>query len=217
MHMLRNTSAPSFAVTGVAAVAAAVIAGTPNVVAPAAHTAESVPVSLSGAAESMELGPALSALQPDMFDAVDPSSAGTSIGDGIESFYNSVEPGIQYAFSFVSYLIGWIPVVGLAAPQINFFYDLAESAVHTLLFNTVDVLDGSVDFDQGLDNVGADLSEAFNDFADTEQGWIRHFFPPPLPGTASAEDPTDLFTATPDASDPTAATDPSALFDLGAP
>jgi hypothetical protein len=197
--MLRSVSARSVAITGVAAVAAAVIAGSPAVGTPAAPSADAVPVSLSAAAESMDLDSALSAL-PDAFDA-------TPIGDGIESFYNAVEPGVGYAFSFLSYLIGWIPFIGLLAPQIDFFYTLDESAVHTLFFNTVDVLDGSIDFDQGLNNIGSDLSDAFNDFVNTEQGWIRHFFPPPLPGTASFEDPTD----------PTAAMDPAALFDLDAP
>jgi hypothetical protein len=111
--------------------------------------------------------------------AVIPVSWATSI----ENFYNFAEPYVQYGFNLAAYAAGWLPYVGILAPQINFFYDLFEPMVQSGLFNTLDWLSGTISFSQGLSNFWATTTASINQFLTTEYYWFLSFLPPlpPLP------------------------------------
>ncbi|WP_205874261.1 PE family protein [Mycobacterium camsae] len=96
----------------------------------------------------------------------------------IEGFYNAVEPYVAYGFNLASYFAGWLPYVGILAPQINFFYNLFEPMVQAALFNSLDWLSGTITFSQGLSNFWSATSASINQFLYTEWYWIRSFFPP---------------------------------------
>ncbi|PQM48671.1 hypothetical protein C1Y40_01114 [Mycobacterium talmoniae] len=143
-----------------------------------------------------------------------PASIATSIGDAIENLYLTVEPWVRYGVTVAQWAVGWVPFVGLLAPQLTIFYDLGESVVQSGLFNTIDVLDGSVGFFQGLSNFGADTAAAFNTFITDQINWVLHFLPP-FPPLALSTD--GLLDAASSFTDATAATDVlSSLFDAGA-
>lgn len=130
-------------------------------------------------ATSALLGPLAAQAAP---AAVIPVSWATAI----ENFYNFAEPYVAYGFNLASYLVGWLPYVGILAPQINFFYYLFEPMVQAALFNSLDWLSGTISFSQGLANFWSATSASINQFLYTEWYWIRSFFPPlppwpPLP------------------------------------
>ncbi|GFG67260.1 PE family protein PE12 [Mycobacterium kubicae] len=106
-----------------------------------------------------------------------------SVATAIEEAYLAVEPYVQYGFNLASYAAGWLPWVGILAPQINFFYYLFEPMVQSALFNTLDWLDGTISFAQGLNNFWSATSASVNQFIYNEWYWIRGFLPPlpPLP------------------------------------
>ncbi|MDP7705545.1 MULTISPECIES: PE family protein [unclassified Mycobacterium] len=133
----------------------------------------------SVAATSALLGPMAAQAAP---AAVIPVSWATAI----ENFYNFVEPYVAYGFNLASYLVGWLPYVGILAPQINFFYYLFEPMVQAALFNSLDWLSGTISFSQGLANFWSVTSASINQFINTEIYWFLSFFPPlppfpPLP------------------------------------
>jgi len=112
-----------------------------------------------------------------------PAASG-SIATSIENLYNFVEPYVQYVFNLATYAVGWLPWVGLLAPQINFLYDLFEPIVQSALFNTLDWLTGAISFGQGLSNLSAATTASINQFIQTEIYWLLGFLPPlppPLP------------------------------------
>jgi hypothetical protein len=106
-----------------------------------------------------------------------------TLATAIENFYNFVEPYVAYGFNLTSYLVGWLPWVGILAPQINFFYYLFEPMVQSALFNTLDWLSGTISFSQGLSNFWGATTASINQFINTEINWVLSFFPPlpPLP------------------------------------
>ncbi|AKN16426.1 PE family protein [Mycobacterium haemophilum DSM 44634] len=114
--------------------------------------------------------------------AAAPAAAG-SIGTAIENLYLAVEPWVQYGFNLLSYVVGWVPWIGILAPQINFFYYLFEPMVQSALFNTIDWLGGTITFSQGLSNFWAATTASVNQFIQTEVNWVLSFLPPlpPLP------------------------------------
>ncbi|OBK13844.1 PE family protein [Mycobacterium asiaticum] len=101
----------------------------------------------------------------------------------IEQAYLAFEPYVQYGFNLAAYAAGWLPWVGILAPQINFFYYLFEPIVQSGLFNTLDFLAGTVSFQQGLSNFWSATTASVNQFIETEIYWFRSFLPPlpPLP------------------------------------
>ena len=121
-------------------------------------------------------GPLAAAAAP---AAVIPVSWATAI----ENFYNVVEPYVQYGFNLAAYAAGWLPYVGILAPQINFLYNLFEPMVQAGLFNTLDWLSGTISFSQGLSNFLSATSASINQFLYTEWYWFWSFLPPlpPLP------------------------------------
>lgn len=127
-------------------------------------------------ASSALLGPLAAQAAP---AAVIPVSWATAI----ENFYNVAEPWVAYGFNLASYAVGWLPWVGILAPQINFFYYLFEPMVQAGLFNTLDWLSGTISFSQGLSNFWATTTASVNQFINTEIYWFLSFFPPlpPLP------------------------------------
>lgn len=133
----------------------------------------------SAAATSALLGPLAAQAAP---AAVIPVSWATAI----ENFYNVVEPYVQYGFNLASYFAGWVPYVGILAPQINIFYYLFEPMVQAALFNSLDWLAGTITFSQGLNNFWSATSASINQFLVNEYNWFRSFLPPlppwpPLP------------------------------------
>ncbi len=128
------------------------------------------------AATSALLGPLAAQAAP---AAVIPVSWATAI----ENFYNFAEPYVQYGFNLAAYVAGWVPYVGILAPQINILYYLFEPMVQAGLFNTLDWLSGTITFSQGLSNFWSATSASINQFLYNEYYWIRGFLPPlpPLP------------------------------------
>jgi hypothetical protein len=114
--------------------------------------------------------------------AVVPAASG-SIGDAMKAGYLLVEPYVQYGFDLAAYVAGYLPYVGWLAPQIYFFYDLFEPMVQAGLFNTIDWLQGSINFAQGLSNFWDATTASINQFINTEIYWALSFLPPlpPLP------------------------------------
>ncbi|MCV7099707.1 PE family protein, partial [Mycobacterium palustre] len=106
------------------------------------------------------------------------ANALVSIGDAIEAAYLAIEPWVQYGFNLAAYAAGWLPWVGWLAPQINFFYYLFEPIVQSVLFNTIDFIDGTVSFTQGLNNIWAATTASVNQFINTEIYWVLSFLPP---------------------------------------
>ena len=104
--------------------------------------------------------------------------AAGSIGNAIENLYNTVEPWVQYAFNLLAYAVGFVPFIGILAPQINFLYALIEPIVQSVLFNTLDFLDGSVSLVQGLANISSSTAASFHQFVLTEINWVLSFLPP---------------------------------------
>lgn len=101
-----------------------------------------------------------------------------SIGNAIKNLYNAVEPWVQYGFNLTAWAVGWLPYIGILAPQINFFYYLGEPIVQAVLFNAIDFVDGTVTFSQALTNIETATAASINQFINTEINWIRGFLPP---------------------------------------
>jgi hypothetical protein len=101
-----------------------------------------------------------------------------SIGDAIENAYLAIEPWVQYGFNLAAYAVGYLPLIGILAPQINFFYYLFEPIVQSALFNTLDWLGGTITFSQGLSNFWAATTASINSFIQTEINWVLGFLPP---------------------------------------
>ncbi len=108
------------------------------------------------------------------------------LGTAIENAYLAVEPWVAYGFDLASYAVGWLFLIGILAPQINYFYYLVEPIVQGVLFNTIDFLDGTVSFTQGLNNIYAATTASINQFITTETYWFRSLFPPLPPLAANA-------------------------------
>ncbi|MGB9224464.1 MAG: PE family protein, partial [Mycobacterium sp.] len=106
-----------------------------------------------------------------------------SVGTAIENLYLQVEPWVEYGFDLAAYAAGWVPYVGLLAPQIYIVYDLFEPMVQAGLFNTIDWLEGSITFSQGLANFGSATTASINQFITNEINWALGYLPPlpPLP------------------------------------
>lgn len=99
-------------------------------------------------------------------------------GAAIKNLYNAVEPWVQYGFNLTAWAVGWLPYIGILAPQINFFYYLGEPIVQAVLFNAIDFVDGTVTFSQALTNIETATAASINQFINTEINWIRGFLPP---------------------------------------
>ncbi|MGH3564173.1 MAG: hypothetical protein ACRDTN_20950 [Mycobacterium sp.] len=193
----RAVSGRSFLVAGVAAVSAAAVALAPSVTPRPAAIPE----------PAAQLTAAVLPLDP--LDLPGLAGAASSIGGGINDLYLALEQWAQYGVNLLSWAVGWVPFVGVLAPQLNFFYDLGESIVQSMVFNAADLLDGTIDFAQALSNIGDDTTTAFNAFINTETNWLQSLLPPFPPLAAN---PTELV-------DGAAALDPGpdGLLDLGAP
>jgi hypothetical protein len=115
-----------------------------------------------------------------------PAAAPGSIGEAIENAYLAYEPWVQYGVNLVAWAAGF--VVPFTA-QINFLYYLGEPIVQAVLFNTIDFLDGTVSFAQGLNNISAATTASINQFINTEINWALSFLPP-FPPFGSVAMPT---------------------------
>ncbi|MGH3967632.1 MAG: hypothetical protein ACRDTV_05820 [Mycobacterium sp.] len=140
---------------------------------------------------AVQLTAAADLFSPDLLDA---AAAAGSWGADIEALYNAVEPWVAYGVNTLSWAVGWVPVAGLAAPQLIFFYDLGEPIVQSTLFNTVDVLSGTVSLAEALSNISIATTDAFNAFFSAEIGWIDSMLPPAPPIDAGLGALADLGT-----------------------
>jgi hypothetical protein len=114
--------------------------------------------------------------------AVEPAAvAAASLGDTIKAGYLLIEPYVQYGFDLAAYAVGFVPYVGVLAPQIYFFYDLIEPLVQAGLFNTIDWLQGTITFGQGLSNFFGATTASINQFINNEINWVFGYILPPLP------------------------------------
>lgn len=130
-------------------------------------------------------GNPLAAATPAMSNAAAVSAAAilpVSLGDAIEAFYLTAQPWVQWGVNVLAWAVGYVPYIGwLVAPQINFLYYLWQPIFESLLFNTINFLDGTVSFSQGIANILSATQESINGFIINEALWIRGFFPPPPP------------------------------------
>ncbi|HYB38619.1 MAG TPA: hypothetical protein VEF72_24765 [Mycobacterium sp.] len=201
-----DVSARSFFMSGVAAVGATAIALAPAVTPPVVEIPDSAAVHLSAAVEPLIpdlLDSALVSI-PQLPSAVADAAifapaaiADPTIGGAIESLYLAVEPWVAYVFDLAAYVVGFVPYVGVLAPQITFVYDLVESIVRSFLcvygceYNFIDFLNGTVSFGGALSIVATAIADAFSTFIHTEINWLLGFLPPlpplpPLPDVAAA-------------------------------
>lgn len=104
-----------------------------------------------------------------------------SIGDAIEGFYLMAQPWVEWGVNVAAWAVGYVPWVGWLAPQINFLYYLWQPIFQSLLFNTIDFLDGTTTFSQAVVNILNSTQESINQFIINEALWIRGFFPPAPP------------------------------------
>jgi hypothetical protein len=179
-----DVSVRSLFTSALAAVSAAVLALTPSATPTIAGIADPAAVRLTAAAQLfgpdlLDPTPAVLTPAPDAVNAA-VLTAG-SFGADIEAFYNAVEPWIAYEVNFLSWAVGWVPFVGLLAPQLLFFYDLDEPIVQSLVFNTADLLSGTVSLAEALNNISTAATDAFNTFATTEVDWLNSLLPPAPP------------------------------------
>jgi hypothetical protein len=110
------------------------------------------------------------------------------IQDAIINAYNVIDPWVDYGVNLAQYAVGWIPVVGIFAPQIGiFYYDLIEPIATSAIFNTAYVLGGSIGLVQGISNVINDSINAGIGFVNAQISWALSFLPPlpPLPFAAT--------------------------------
>ena len=143
---------------------------------------------LGGNASALALRPtggvsAVAAASALLQPAANAAAAPGTIGNAIQNAYLAIEPWVQYGFNLAAYAVGYLPYVGLLAPQIYFFYDLFEPIVQSGLFNIIDWLGGIITFSQGLSNFWAATTASINQFINSEINWVLGFLPPlpPLP------------------------------------
>jgi hypothetical protein len=124
-----------------------------------------------------------------MPDAAQAALAGLpGIQNAIINAYNVIDPWVDYGVNVAQYAVGWIPVVGIFAPQIGiFYYDLIEPIATSAIFNTAYVLGGSIGLVQGISNVINDSINAGIGFVNAEINWALSFLPPlpPIPFAAA--------------------------------
>lgn len=123
--------------------------------------------------------------------AVDAAGAGlppaaSAISDGIIGIYLTLEEWLQYGVNLLSWALRWVPFGGLLASQLNMFYDLGESIVRSLVFNTAYFLDGTESFGEALSNIGSATGTAFTTFVTDQIAWL-HSLVPPLPPLAAVD------------------------------
>lgn len=133
---------------------------------------------------------------PDVGDTISILASATGnflapVAQAIQSIYTGVEPWVEYGVNLVAWAAGWVPLVGLLAPQINIFYDLGESIVESLLFNTTDFLAGLVSFSDGLSDIASATVQAIHTFITAEIDWLL----PPLPPISLSAAGLDLAAA----------------------
>jgi len=212
-----NVSARSYVAAGIAALTAAVIAIPTSAELPAALTPLSASVQKERVALLAAAGSFTAPVQPPVAFVVlapphsvapnsspgavvkaSPSAAPAAaqaalaglpgIQNAIINAYNVIDPWVDYGVNVAQYAVGWIPVVGIFAPQIGiFYYDLIEPIATSAIFNTAYVLGGSIGLVQGISNVINDSINAGIGFVNAEINWALSFLPPlpPIPFAAA--------------------------------
>ena len=100
------------------------------------------------------------------------------IANAIKNSYTFIEPWVRWGFSVAAWAVGWLPWIGILAPQINFLYNLFEPMVQSALFNTLDWITGTISFGQGLTNFFNATAASIGAFINTEINWLLSFLPP---------------------------------------
>lgn len=119
------------------------------------------------------------------------------IENAIINTYDTVEGWVAYGVSLAEWAVGWVPLVGLLAPQIGMLYNFGEAIVGSAVYNFAHWIGGNVNFIQGINNVINDAFTAGINLVNAEIDWVLSFLPPlpPLPFSVTA-DASTLATAT---------------------
>lgn len=143
--------------------------------------AQVIPPALAGALSRVlpTTAPAVTAAAQPVASAL----AFPGIGNAIKSVYNAVEPWVAWGVDVAAWAAGWVPFVGLLAPQIVYLYNFGEAIVQSVVFNFADWISGQVSFGQGVVNIANDSWNATVTLINTEIGWLLSFLPPfpPIP------------------------------------
>ncbi|MBW0013349.1 PE family protein [Mycobacterium sp.] len=107
--------------------------------------------------------------------------AAASLGDAIKAGYLRLQPWVQYGVNLAAYGASFVPYVGYVAQQFNIVYYLFQPIVQASLFNLIDVLQGTITFSQGLNNVSVATAASINQFIYNETNWLFGTILPPLP------------------------------------
>lgn len=186
----RGHSIPAVMVAA-ASIAAVVLAPLP---APQHDTMSHRATQLAAAALPVDLD--LGALAADATGMALPPAA-SAISDGIIAVYLTVEDWVQYGVSLLSWALRWVRFGGLLAAQLSMFYDLGESIVRSLVFNTAYFLDGTESFGEALSNIGSATADAFSTFVNDQIAWF-HSLLPPVPPLAAVDAALPIVDALPD-------------------
>lgn len=137
----------------------------------------------SGAAPAFGTAPAAAVTAGPTADAL----AFPGIESAIINTYLFGEEWVDYAVDLAAYAVGWIPGIGLLAPQIPMLYDFGEAIVASVVYNVAYLIGGSVTLVQGISNVINDSIAAGVALANAEIDWVGGFLPPlpPLPFAAT--------------------------------
>ena len=115
------------------------------------------------------------------------------IQDAIINGYNLVIPWVDYGVNLAQYAVGWIPWVGIFAPQIGiFYYDLIRPILTSAVYNLAYVIGGSIGLVQGVSNVINDSINAGIGFVNAQINWALSFLPPLPPFPFAAAQTTAL-------------------------
>jgi len=123
------------------------------------------------------------ALPKPPMSALTATTAAPAIGGNIIPIYWAIQPWVQYGFDLAEYVVGWIPVVGLFAPQITIAYAFIQPIVEGVVYSTAYLLQGVWGLGEALANVVSATVNSFGNLIVNEINWVLSFLPPlpPLP------------------------------------
>lgn len=195
-----TVSARSYLTAGVAAIAASAVAIAPvQATSPAPITAAAVRLSAAVqplvnpvTAAAAVLGTADTIATPAVATAAAPTAAAKSTvaaqsaGNAIINLYNAVEPWVQWGFGVAAWAVGYVPIAGYFAQQINIAYSTGEPIVASWVYSFAYLLDGN--FAAIGPTLTAGLTTAWNNFVQGEINWVLGYLPPlpPLPPLSAA-------------------------------
>jgi hypothetical protein len=113
----------------------------------------------------------------------------SGLGAGLSALYYSLLPWIDYAVNLAQYAVGFIPWVGILAPQIGIvYYNFVRPVANSLVDNLSGFLQGNVGLIPGLGNILTVTWNSLIGLGIAEVNWLLGFLPPlpPFPFAAAA-------------------------------